>query len=248
MKCILCEKCKAVRAALDKKWIAWFEAQSNAVAVMERETDPAALQQAYDLSKTDPAESFRQYFALAEAGSVWSMGVVGYMFAHGDGTAMDLAQAEQWYLRAYQAGSDYGLIWLGGLYQQLGQHEKARQVFRTGVERGFVPAMARLAATYMRSPGWRQKRDEAMALLEQASAAGDPFAPHSLVRAMMRGWFGLRNIPEGIRRLPATAEDMAKLVEDEMRPAQGDSETRPGFFSRLAAQLWLLGAARHSVS
>jgi hypothetical protein len=62
---------------------------------------------------------------------------------------------------------------------------------------------------------------------------------------MIRGWFGLRLIPEGIRRLPGVAHDMANLVEDETATSQGDSKSRPGFFSRLAAQLWLVGVTRH---
>jgi TPR repeat protein len=248
MKCILCEKCEAFRAAVDKKWLAWFEAQANSVAIMEREADPAPIYRAYDLGKTDPVESFRQHLALAEQGSVWSMSAVGHMFEHGDGTAADLVRAELWYVRAHQAGSDYGLIWLGGLYQRSGQHEKAQEVYRAGVERGFAPAMARLAASYMRSPGWRRNRHEAMALLEQASAAGDPWAPHSLASAMMRGWFGLRYIPEAFRRLPSAADDVANPVKDEMASAQSDGKTRSGVFSRLAAQLLLLGVARHPAS
>jgi hypothetical protein len=88
MKCILCKKmCEARRAAFNKKQDAWFEAQSNNVEIMERETDPAAIYQAYDLMKTDPAESLRQYLALAEQGSVWSMASVGQIFQSGTGTA-----------------------------------------------------------------------------------------------------------------------------------------------------------------
>lgn len=70
MKCILCKMCEATHAALNKKQDAWLEAQSNSVEIMERETDPAAIYQADDLLKTDPAESLRQYLALAEQGCV----------------------------------------------------------------------------------------------------------------------------------------------------------------------------------
>jgi hypothetical protein len=248
MKCILCKMCEAHHAILNKKFRAWLEAQTNSVAIMEREADPASIYQAHDLLKTDPAESFRQFLALAERGSVWSMADVGNMFEHGKGTARDLAQAEKWYRRAYEAGSDYGLIWLGHLYQELRQYEKAQDVYRAGVERGLVPAMLRLASSYRNSPNWPQRRDEALTLLERGSAAGDLCARRYLAFGMTHGWFGLRHIPDGIRLMFSTAEDLANLVKDETATAQSDRKTRPGFFSRLAAQLWLLDATRHPAS
>jgi hypothetical protein len=248
VKCILCRICEARQAILNKKFFAWLDAQTNSVAIMEREADRASIYQAHDLLKTDPAESFRQYLALAEQGSVWSMANVGQLFENGTGTARDLAQAERWYLRAYEAGSDYGLIWLGHLYQESRHYEKAQEVFRNGVERGFVPAMFRLAASYWNSPDWPQRRDEALALLERGSAAGDLSARHYLAVGMTRGWFGLRHIPDGIRLMFSTAEDLANLLKDEKAVTQSERKTRPGFFNRLAAQLWLLDTTRRPAS
>jgi hypothetical protein len=224
MKCVLCTICENARATFDKKMDAWLYAQSNNVEILERETDLSAVNQAYE--ETDPAESFRQYLALAEKGSVWSMATVGWMLQTGTGTEQDLSQAEKWLVRAYQAGSDYGLICLGCLYERSERSEKAQEVYRAGVARGFVPAMVYLAVSYRKSPAWAQRR-------------------HT---AMVRGWFGLQYIPEGIRRLPGVAHDMAALLEDDTSPSQGDSKTRPGFVSRLAAQLSLVGATRHPVS
>jgi hypothetical protein len=166
----------------------------------------------------------------------------------GTGTARDLAQAEKWYLRAYEAGSDYGLIWLGHLYQESRQYEKAQEVFRSGVDQGFVPAMLRLASSYWNSPNWPQRRDEALTLLEHGSAAGDLSARRYLAVGMTRGWFGLRRIPDGIRLVFSTAEDLANLLKDETAMAQSERETRPGLFNLLAARLWVLGATRHRPS
>jgi TPR repeat protein len=246
MKCVLCTICETARATFNKKMDAWLHAQSNNVEIMERETNPAAIHQAYE--QTDPAESFRQYLALAEKGSVWCMATAGQMFQTGTGTTQDLAQAEKWLVRAYQAGSDYGLICLGWLYERSERSEKAQEVYRAGVARGFVPAMVYLAASYRKSADWAQRRHETLKLLEHGRAAGDLFARHWLTTAMVRGWFGLRYIPEGIRRLPGVAHDVAALVEDETSTLQGDSKTRPGFVSRLAAQLSLVGATRHPAS
>jgi TPR repeat protein len=241
MKCVLCKMCDAARAAFNKQQAAWYEAQSNSVEIMERETDPAAIYQAYDLLKTDPAESLRQYLALAEQGSVWSMASVGQMFQSGIGTAKDLAKAEEWLDRAYRAGSDYGLIWLGMLYEGSEQYEKAQKVYRTGVARGFVPAMIHLATCYRNSPDWAQRKGEVLRQLECGSAKGDLFARHWLTSAMIRGWFGIQYIPEGIRRLPGVSQQMANLMKDETATSQGDNKSGPGFFNRLVAQLWLVG-------
>jgi TPR repeat protein len=248
MKCILGKMYAPSQAALNKKLFAWLGAQTNSVAMIEREADLAPIYRARDLAESDPAESFRQFLALAERGSVWSMVSVASLFERGTGTEPDLAQAEKWYLRAYEAGSDYGLIRLGHLYQRLQQYEKAQGVFRTGVVRGFVPAMLRLASSYWNSPDWRQRRDEILALLEAGSAAGDLSARRSLASAMARGWFGLRRIPKGIRLRFSVAGDLADLVKDETAAVQSDGKTQSRFFSRLAAQLWLLGPTRHQAS
>ena len=235
MNCILGKMYKPSQAALNKRLFAWLGAQTNSVAIIEREADLAPIYRAHDLLETDPAESFRQYLALAERGSVWSMVCVGNLFERGTGTERDLALAEKWYLRAHDAGSDYGLIRLGQLYQHSKQYEKAQAVLRTGVARGLVPAMLRLASSYWNSPDWRQRRDEIRALLEAGSAAGDLAARRSLASAMARGWFGLRHIPKGIRLRFSVAGDLAGLLKDEAASARSESETQSGFFSRLAA-------------
>jgi hypothetical protein len=108
--------------------------------------------------------------------------------------------------------------------------------------------MLRLASSYWNSPDWPQGRDEALALLERGSAAGDLSARRYLAVGMTRGWFGLRHIPEGVRLLFSTAEEMANLLKVETATAQRDRKTWPGFFDRLAAKLWLLDATRHPAS
>jgi TPR repeat protein len=241
--------CEAARAAFNRKMDEWFYAQSNNVEIMEREADPTAVDRAYELLQANPVESFTQYLALAERGSVWSMATVGQMLYQGTGTAQDLEQAEQWLLRAYHAGSDYGLICLGYLYERSKRYEEAQEVYKTGAARGFVPAILYLAACYRRSPNWAQDRRKTLALLEQGPAASDLFVRHWLTNAMVRGWFGLRYIPEGIRRLPGVAHEMAVYVEYGTEQLQGDSKKQQGFFSHLAAQVWLVGATdteRHS--
>ena len=246
MKCILCKMCEAVHVARDKKLQAWLDAQMNTQEIGQRELGDERVAHANELlSNGDYAGAFRECLPLAEQGSIWSMGIVGWGFNTGNGAPRDLALAEKWYRRAFECGSDYGLFWLGALYMNQKQWEKATEVFQAGVERGWMPAMYWLARLYSQSPHWRQKRNDALALLERASAAGDLSARHFLAIAMMRGWFGWRRIPAGIRMLSEVAEKSAELIkDDEPLAAKLGIGKSSGFFSRLIQRFSLgIGAA-----
>jgi TPR repeat protein len=244
MKCILCKMCQAARAAFDEKAQAWIDTQTNETAMWERESeaDQERIRYAHSLESSNPAQSLSEYLALAEQGSLWSM--VRAAFASGTGTPPDLAQAEKWYRCAYENGSDEGLLQLGDYYVKTGQFAKAEEVFKTGVERGLTPALYRLAWAYSKSGQWPQKREEALVLLERSSAAGDLYGKLFLARAMIRGWFGLRLIPHGIRLINSVADDLGQLVgNEELAASRRDSDAQLGFFRRLARP-WLLGAMR----
>jgi hypothetical protein len=122
---------------------------------------------------------------------------------------------------------------LGDLYQESGRYRQAQEVFRTGVDRGFAPAMLYLASSYRNSPDWPRRRKESLTLLERGAAAGDLFAQRYLAGGMTRGWFGLRHIPNGIRLLFGTADEMAELINDETAAEQSGPQARPGFLGRL---------------
>jgi TPR repeat protein len=243
----LCKICEKRSAILNRKYFDWLEAQSNSVALMEREVDPQQVYQAYDLLKTDPADSFRQFLALAESGSVWSMAMVGRMFESSEGTERDLVQAEEWYLRAYRAGSDYGLIWLGLVYLKSNQLENAINVFRTGVDRGFAPAMYHLAWSYWKSGDWPRKQSEAMSLLQRGFAAGDLSAGPFLAHSMARGRFGWRHVLAGLRLSFKVADAEGKVIEDDQASRKGSSDERLGFFGRLATSFWTASQAKVGV-
>lgn len=241
MKCIVCKMCEALNAALDKKLSAQRDAQMNTQEIGRRELDNEQFVHANELlANKDYTQAFRECLSLAEQGSVWSMGVVGWAFDTGTGVPQDLLLAEKWYRRAFDGGSDYGLFWLGVLYTKQGQWEKATEVFRTGAERDWAPAMYQLARLYLQSANWRQKRNDALVLLERASVAGDLSARRFLATTMMHGWFGWRRIPAGIRMFSKVAEDMAELVKDDQTlAAKLDSGKLSGFFSRFIQRLVL---------
>jgi Sel1 repeat len=248
MKCILCKMCETAHAAVDAKLQAWLNEHMNSVAIWEQETDQDRISRAHSLLKTNPNHAFEEYLALAEQGSVWGMANVGTLFQRGIGTSADLTQAEKWYRRAYEGGSDYGLIWLGQLYANSHQYAKAEEVFRMGTERGCVPAMLRLAWVYLKSPDWRQKRGEALILLERASAAGDLSAKGFLANAMARGWFGLRRIPEGIRLIFKVSDQMVELTKDDESLSPKTNGNAPLVFLGRLVRRYSLTAVRLPVS
>ncbi|MFZ0721355.1 MAG: tetratricopeptide repeat protein [Xanthobacteraceae bacterium] len=243
MKCILCKICESANAAVQNSTLAWMDTQINKMALWEQEADQERILHADGLQETDPAQSFNEYLALAEQGSVWSMVPVGIDFETGRGVPQNLQQAEAWYRRAYERGSDYGLLELGRLYRQSKRFAEAEAVLRTGVERGLAPAMLPLAWCYLMSAHWRQKREETLTLLERASSAGDLSARRFLGTAMARGWFGLSRIPSGFKLSSRVAEEVVKLIDVDVTVAPRHGKPLGGFFGRFA-QRWSLVVAR----
>jgi TPR repeat protein len=227
--------CEAAKIAIKQKALAWLDTQMNIEEMWGREVDQERIHYAHSLLKTDPAQYFQEYLALAESGSLWSATALGAAFEAGIGTEQDLAQAEKWYRRAYEGGSDHALLLLGALNVRSRQYAKAAEVYRSGAERNWAPAMYRLAFVYTRCPDCRRHRAEARSLLDRAAAAGDISAKKFLADTMVRGWFGLRHIPEGFRLGFSVAGEMVELIKDEELPTPNIS-ARPGlsgYLSRL---------------
>jgi TPR repeat protein len=233
MKCILCKMCETAKAAVRRKWRAWSDMQMNNMEIWDRETERKRIEYAHSLWKTDPAQCFKEYLALSEAGSLWSAICVGAAFENGIGSPPDLVQAEKWYRRAYEGGSDDALLRLGALYLRSREYAKAEEVYRAGIERNLAPAMHDLAWIYWKSCDWRSRRDEARTLLERGSAAGDIFAKRFLASALARGGFGLRHIPEGFRLMFSVADEMAELIKDEELVIP-DKTLQPGLLGYLS--------------
>lgn len=127
MKCILCKICESANAAVRNSTLAWMDTQINKMALWEQEADQERILHADSLRETDPVQSFEEYFALAEQGSVWSMVPVGIDFEFGRGVPQNLQQAEAWYRRAYERGSDYGLLESGGFIVSQSASRKQRR-------------------------------------------------------------------------------------------------------------------------
>jgi hypothetical protein len=181
----------------------------NSDAIFEADPHSARLREIFEFSRTHCGEAFAQFLAFAEAGSVWSMLQVGNAYESGRGVALDRVRAEEWHSKAYEGGSDYGLVRAAMLAFRRSDVTKARTLLRVGVDRGLAPAMRYLAWMELKL----SRREEARALYEQAIASGDFPARMYFSRAKAIGRFGLKEVPAGIRSLFAASADFSAQVD-----------------------------------
>ena len=198
MRCRLCDRW---RARQWEKSDAWECAHSNESELWWEEParNRELIQQAYDSHRTDPAAAFALYLEAAEAGSAWGMETVGLLYWAGEGVAPDSYKAQEYLWRAIDAGSWTATISYSRLLADLGDHEQCDRVLEDGVAKDFVPACFWLAwFRYRRCPN-RATLGELRPMLGYAAEKGHPMARIVLAHLMMRGKFGLREIPAGVR-------------------------------------------------
>lgn len=163
----------------------------------ENEPDVTLLNEAYALLETDPARAVKELQSLAERGSSYSMLYLGWASQKGTGVAVDAKQAEVWFRRAVEKGSELAIYYLGHFYLQQQEYSKAHEVFAMGVSKRYAPAIYCLGQMYLDGTGVSKQPDKARALLEQATALGHVFAKRSLAKLLMSGQFGLYSILRG---------------------------------------------------
>ena len=185
--------------ALWKFYRAWDYAQANDSVIWEDDTDIEGLIEAETLSKRDQNAGFRQFLALAEAGSVWAMDKVGHCYHSGRGVAADAALAEHWYRLSFDAGCTRALLDLGAVLASRGDFAGAEAVYGRGAADDWPPALFWLAVYQMKQSDSRATLDRARPLLERAMAKGSPAAQWVLGWLLLRGRFGLRDIPRGFK-------------------------------------------------
>jgi TPR repeat protein len=221
MQCLLCRYLIWSLRREKPDWVAEAEnldaellsrgTNSDALALADR--DPARLREVYELWKSCPPDAFSQFLSLAEDGSIWSMAQVGYAHEAGEGTRRDRVQAEKWYLKAYEEGSDFGLLRSSVLALKRGDEARAREILNNGISRGLTKAMTALAGMELSLSRTEEARSRARGLYEQAIALGDLPAKMAFARAMAHGRFGLKLIPTGIRSLLAAAKEFGAEVD-----------------------------------
>jgi hypothetical protein len=184
----------------------WERAHSNDDELWWRDSDRnrALMEEVQACQNADPEAAFRMLLEAAEAGSARALESVGWHYASGTVVAADFDQAAVYYHRAIGAGSWMATIAYARLLAKHGHFEESENVLRDGVRLDFVPAYFWLAwLRYDRSPT-RATCREIRPLLDYAAEQGHPGAKQTLGRLMVKGKFGIRAIPRGLKLLRET--------------------------------------------
>lgn len=196
----------------------WERAYLSAIDGFGEEPDATLhlVNSAGDLHDHDPASAFELYREAAAAGSALAIEVLGWHYEIGKVVPVDLPEAERTYHRAICAGSWSATLRYAKLLAKRGELAGCESVLRDGVELEFVPAFFWLAWYRYK---WRPTRAtawEIAPLLEHADARGHPMARKFLGALMLRGKFGIRQIPDGLRVIlsedPRSDADIVRSV------------------------------------
>lgn len=135
---------------------------------------------------------------LAKSGSSEAMIVLAEEYV--GGPFVDLAKAERWFRTAYQVSpTNLSTFQLGRFLNWQERDEEAKEVFANGARRGFGLSMYWLAVIYLReTPRGSHYPPEARQLLEAASAQGYVWATRRLASMLVKGKFGLADVPRGV--------------------------------------------------
>jgi len=182
-----------------RRWRAWETAQVDDQELWKKDPHANKAAKAFALHDIDWPRAFPMLLDLAQRGSVWSMTRVAYCYFRGLGVSPDLVEAENWYRRAYEAGSQRALLDYGRLLARRGEFVRREAVYRAGAARDWAPASYLLARLLIERSNTPKAYLEARPLLERAAVQGSPAAKWWLARYMARGRFGIREIPRGIR-------------------------------------------------
>jgi len=209
------------RKAISSVWAEWDYVQANDWAGRndwigpEGEAVAEDVKEAIALRASDPEKSLQALLAFAERGSVWSMIQVAHSYKVGWGTPVDPLREEDWYRRAFEAGSERALLDYGAILFSRGALDLAEAVYEAGAGKGWAPAMCHLARLRLKRPASREGHLAIYSLLESAREQGSPAALWFLARYMARGYFGVHNIPKGVALAFKAGETMRELVDGE---------------------------------
>ncbi len=198
MTCKLCDR------AWDRFWAYsddWERSVSNRDQLLSEESEQSwdLIQRAAQLDDSSPAAAFQLSLEAVEAGSVWAMEKVAWHYWTGTGVAADPYAALEYYYRAICGGSWMATLHYARLLEELGHHDHWQETLETGVACDFVPAYFWLGWFRYQHSTTTTAREDVRPLLEYAAANGHPGAKVVLARWMMRGKFGLSEIPRGFR-------------------------------------------------
>ena len=195
-----------------KRLKTWEYSQINDWDLLDADPHKEDAQAAARLVDVSPEEGFARLLDIANRGSLYGMNHIAWCYWAGTGITKDIGQAEAWWRRAYEDGSDRGLLEYGALLVREGREEEAAKVYDAGWQRGFAPAVYRLVRMRLRPTLSLSERLTWKPSLQWAADAGHPAARYLLSKYLFRGWFGIGGIPQGARLV---CEHIAAIFRDD---------------------------------
>jgi TPR repeat protein len=120
------------------------------------------------------------YRSLANDGYVQAQQFLGWMYARGQGTAVDYTQALHWLEKAASQGSVKAMFFAGRVLTESGRHAEALKHYRAAESHDYAPALYRLGVMYRRAQGVPPDRALALTYLSRAANKGHFYARREL--------------------------------------------------------------------
>jgi TPR repeat protein len=174
--------------------------QSNVInehnELLAQESNIQRLQEAYALLSTSPSRGVAELEEMAKGGSVLSMLYLANHYHRG--AHADLEQAERWYRQAYERNAMNSFSGLGAICFSQARYREAEEIFMNGTLRGDGVSMYWLAEMYRRKFVCRRDKFDVKELLERSMSLGQIRAKNRLAVLLLRGTYGLKNVPRGV--------------------------------------------------
>lgn len=151
--------------------------------------------QEIEMTQSQPTgypKAIKKIYGLAENGDPAAMFHMGKLYVHGIGVPQSMKDAENWYLRAIDAGEmrahcNLGWIYLYGFDTIPQDKQKAYELLTVGAENGVYVAKASIGLMALTGDGCPQDTERGLRLLEEAFEEGYTNAGNHLADAYFLG-------------------------------------------------------------
>ena len=132
------------------------------------------------LKREDYATAYQLFRSLADSGNVFAQGIIGVMYAKGQGVPQDDAEAVKWYRRAADQGNAAAQLALASMYAKgrgVSQSDtEAVKWYRRAADQGEAWAQTSLGVMYARGQGVSRDYISAYVWFDLSAAQGDQAA------------------------------------------------------------------------
>lgn len=180
-----------------------------------KEPDLERLRRLHALLSNNPHDALPGLEELAQEGSAASTLYLADFYM---GNHKDENKARFWYTKAHEQGVPQASYMLGRLRYKSHDYEGALEAFSKGAEKGYAPAIYRLAKMYQHGDGTAKNVFEYKRLLEEAWSKGHVFAKRDLAGLLLTGRFGVFSAARGALLLLGLWSDIALLTAKAVKP------------------------------